>query len=79
MPRSNHNPTTRYTTWAWMRYNAQETGRTHSPFLSMRPASWVLQLLVTQRQIGWAQVPIVMIQRVNVQREAAIVTRSFRP
>ena len=38
-----------------------------------------LQLLVTQPQIGWAQVPIVMIQRVHVQRDAAIVTRSFRP
>ena len=28
VPRSSHNPSTRYTTWAWMRYNAQETGRT---------------------------------------------------
>jgi hypothetical protein len=62
-----------------MRCNAQETERTHSPFLSVRPVSWALQLLVTQRQIGRAQVPIAMIQRANVQREAAIVTRSFRP
>ena len=62
-----------------MRCNAQEAGRTLKNGLRVRPVSWALQLLVTQRHIGRAQVPIVMIQRANVQREAAIVTHSFRP
>ena len=81
MPRSRHNPSTRYHHVGMDAMHRLVRDRAHTqPTFERAPGLLeALQWLVTQRQIGWAQGPIVMIQRVNVQRDAAIVTRSFRP
>jgi hypothetical protein len=81
MPRSSHNPSTRYHHVGMdaMHRPVRVWAHTQPTFERAPGLLEALQWLVTQRQIGRARVPMVMMQRVNVERDAAIVTRSFRP
>jgi len=68
MPRSSHNPSTPYhpVDMDAMHHPVRVWAHTQPTFERVPGLLEALQWLVTQRQIGRARVPIVMIQRVNV-------------
>jgi hypothetical protein len=68
IPRSSHNPSTRYHHVGMDAMHRPVRAWPHTQLTFERAPGLLeaLQLLVTQRQIGRARVPIVMMQRVNV-------------